>query len=199
MAWVIASLLACNVCAQPVATLAPGSLGIVDTQVDSLSKARAQVQKLLREQERLLKGILAMSPNDPKLRKQLEQVQGEIARDDGRGYLAPPMHDPEFAAYYERLAVRVECAALKNYPAAAKGKNLTMVVTVSVLANGRLEKTKIERTSGIPEVDAAVQSLAYAAAPFENFTPEMKNRFRVIDFTAGWKFSKDEKVPSPKC
>ncbi|MDB5806273.1 MAG: energy transducer TonB [Betaproteobacteria bacterium] len=193
--------LAFTVHAQPAATLSSGRPGAADPQVDALSAARERLQKLLREQERLLKGLLKGAPNDPKLRKQLEQVQQEIVHGEGRGYvtLTPSLREPELAAYYERFATRIECAAQKNYPTAAKGKNLTMIVTVSVFADGRLEKTAIEKTSGVPDVDAAVESLARAAAPYEKFTPAMQKRFHVIEFTAGWKFSQDNKPPPRNC
>jgi len=106
-----------------------------------------------------------------------------------RGTLGPATRDPELAAYYNAFALRIECLSERSYPQAARGRKLQLAVTVSVLADGRLEKALIERSSGNPDVDNAVLALARSAAPYEAFSRPLAERYAVLDISSRWQFA----------
>ena len=129
--------------------------------------------------------------------QEIQRLEAEIARriaeEQGprRGYVTPSTRSAEYAAYYLRFATRIECAAEKNYPPAAKGRTLKSIATVSVLADGSVEKVEIDRSSGVAEVDAAIAAVVRAAAPFDSFSGTMRKSYYVLDITSAWTFSPD--------
>ena len=63
-------------------------------------------------------------------------------------------------------------------------------MTVSVYADGRVEKIEIERSSGAREVDNAARRIVRLAEPYGRFSPAMQARYGVLDLTLTWSFSR---------
>lgn len=135
--------------------------------------------------------------------EEIRRVEAEIAKriaDEsiGRGYVTPSTRQKEYATYYEVFARRIECTGNRHYPEAARAQTFAVTVTVSVLADGKVEKVEIDRSSGNAAVDAAVRRLVQQAAPFAPFTPPMRAKYAVLDITSSWTFTrsneKDERA-----
>lgn len=106
-----------------------------------------------------------------------------------RGYLTSSNRVPAFAAYFERWAADVVLVGNRRLKELGPRKSGEVVATVSILASGQLEDVEIDRSSGSENIDDMVKRIAYAAAPFAPFPPEIASRFAVLDVTATWVFS----------
>lgn len=135
--------------------------------------------------------LAAIDPADPGGKKLEAEINQRIAAEQARrrGSLGPGTRDPELAAYYNAFALRIECFSERSYPQAARGRSFAISVTLSVFADGRLEKTEIERSSGNPDVDAAVLAMVRSAAPYEAFSSAMAERYAVLDISSRWQFA----------
>jgi len=109
-----------------------------------------------------------------------------------RGYITPSTREVEYARYYKNWADTVERHGNNNYPERARGKTYQLTMTVSVLANGRVEKIEIERSSGIKEIDAAARNIVKRGEPYDRFTQQMLTKYGVLDLTMTWTFSRTD-------
>lgn len=128
------------------------------------------------------------------LRREAEiakRIADENARPK-RGYVTPATREVEYATYYKHWADKVERVGNNNYPDSARGRTYRLVMTVSVFANGRVEKVEIEQSSGSKEIDAAARRIVKKGEPYEIFTKEMLAQYGVLDLTMTWTFSRTE-------
>ena len=120
-----------------------------------------------------------------------KRIEVENARPK-RGYLTPSTREVEYASYFKQWADKVERHGNNNYPEMAKGRRFRLVMTVSLFADGRIEKIEIDRSSGSREVDAAAARIVRQAAPYGRFSPAMQARFGMLDLTMTWTFASEE-------
>jgi protein TonB len=120
-----------------------------------------------------------------------KRIEYENARPK-RGYITPSTREVEYARYYKNWADTVERWGNNNYPEKARGKTYQLTMTVSVLANGRVEKIEIERSSGVKEIDAAARNIVRRGEPYDRFTQQMLTKYGVLDLTMTWTFSRTD-------
>jgi protein TonB len=120
-----------------------------------------------------------------------KRIADENARPK-RGYITPSTREVEYATYYKHWADKVERIGNSNYPEKARGGNYRLTMTVSVLANGRVEKIEIEHSSGIKEIDNAAKRIVKLGEPYDKFTQQMLGKYGVLDLTMAWTFSRTE-------
>jgi protein TonB len=109
-----------------------------------------------------------------------------------RGYVTPSTREVEYAMYFKQWADKVERYGNHNYPEAAKGRRYRLVLTVSLFADGRIEKIEIDRSSGNREVDDAARRIVRTAGPYGRFSPAMLARYGVLDLTMTWTFARED-------
>ena len=130
------------------------------------------------------------------LRREAEihkRIEDENARPK-RKSITPSTREVEYAMYFKQWAEKVERTGNNNYPEAARGRTLRLILTVSVLADGSIERVEIDRSSGVRAVDNAARNIVKLAAPYGRFSPEMKARYGVLDLTMSWTFSSGEEL-----
>jgi protein TonB len=184
---------------------------------DSLEEARRQIEKLQEEQQQLLAQIrreIALLPppdpardvNDPEAkqredkRRQLlrylaeieKRVNEENARPKKR-YISPATREADYAIYYDALRRRIEERGTRDFPEFQGRKlygELTMNITVD--ATGRVVEADIVRTSNSRLLDRRAIAIVRAAAPFGNFSAEMRRQTDQIVVTSRFRFTRDE-------
>ncbi|MBL8383766.1 MAG: TonB family protein [Burkholderiales bacterium] len=119
------------------------------------------------------------------------RIEDENARPK-RGYITPSTREVEYAMYFKQWADKVERYGNHNYPEAAKGRRFRLVMTVSLFADGRIEKIEIDRSSGNREVDDAARRIVRTAGPYGRFSPAMQARYGVLDLTMTWTFARED-------
>lgn len=91
--------------------------------------------------------------------------------------------------YVESWRVKIERNGRLNYRQALVESAYTEpIVAVSVRSDGSVEEIMIERSSGRPELDAAVRRIITLNARYAAFPPELARRFDVIELRHVWSF-----------
>ncbi len=191
---------------------------------DSLMEAQRQVQELEAQQQKLLtqaKSQKAIQIEASRSEKQpeLASVRGAdlaqsalaIARMEAQierqieDYNKRPRkkfigtRTEEFAAaqYLEDWRQKVERIGNLNYPEAAKGKLYgNLLLYVEIKADGSLERVEVQRSSGHRILDEAAMRIVRMAAPYGNFSAELKRQTDIVAFARTWVFTKSDQLQS---
>jgi protein TonB len=83
-----------------------------------------------------------------------------------------------------------------NYPQAARDRKIygSMVVTVSIKADGSLERVEINRPSGQRILDAAALRIVQLAAPFAAFPADIARDTDILSITRTWIFTRSDQL-----
>jgi protein TonB len=94
--------------------------------------------------------------------------------------------------YLEAWRERVEKFAADNYPPKVRQKSLygTVVLTVSIRADGTLEQISAKKSSGSGELDDIAVRLVKEAAPFPPFSEDLGRDTDIITITRPMSFVK---------
>ena len=120
------------------------------------------------------------------------RINQENARPKKR-YVSPATREEVYAVYYDGLRRAIEDKGTENFPQVAGKKlygELTMVVTVNF--DGRVLATEIVDSSGNATLDRRAELIARAAAPFGQFSDEMRRKADQILVVSRFKFTRDE-------
>ena len=184
---------------------------------DSDETARKQIEQLQETQQQLLAQVrreLAYLPapdpkrdrGDPQARAQeerrrqlmqlLAEIEKRINEENSRPkkrYISPATREELYAIYYDSLRRKIEDRGTRNFPE-SQGKKiygeLMMVITID--AAGRVMETEIVRPSKSPLLDKRAQAIVRAAAPFGQFSTEMRKRADQLVITSRFRFTREE-------
>ena len=190
----------------------------------SPEEAARRVQQLEEETKRLLvqlESSHSVAPESPTPQPQEgERTQGstlmqrslEIARleaqisKDTETYQKMPRRtnvgartkEYRFAQYVEDWRIKVERVGNLNYPDAARQQKIhgTLLLTVSIRADGSVESIEINRPSGQPILDAAAQRIIKLATPFSPLPPDIRRDTDILSITRTWNFTRSDKLES---
>jgi protein TonB len=121
-----------------------------------------------------------------------KRINEENARPKRR-YISPSTREEVYAVYYDALKRKVEDRGTQNFPEYAGKKlygELTMIVTVD--ARGRVLETEVVDSSGVRLLDRRAEAIVRAAAPFGEFSKEMRRKADVIVVVSRFRFTRDE-------
>ena len=187
-----------------------------------LSMAQKRVELLEREAKQLMtqaksKTAVVSVPETPQpkeepqvapnaadiMSKSLEiaRLEASIARDwesyqqrPRRRFIGARTQEFRFARYLEDWRVKVERVGEMNYPQAARDQRIygSLVVTVSIKADGSLERVDINRSSGQRILDAAALRIVQLAAPYAAFPADIAKDTDIISITRTWIFTRSD-------
>lgn len=138
--------------------------------------------------------------------QQMARREAEIARDIAdyqkrplKTQLTPSTREVSYALYYTALQKKIEQTGTLHFPQ-QDGKKLygDLIVYIPVYHDGSLYQReggpRVERSSGIPALDAAALAIVRRAAPFGRFPPALGNdgRERVWEIIARFRFTSDQ-------
>jgi len=100
-----------------------------------------------------------------------------------------------FAQYVEDWRLKVERVGTLNYPEAAKGKLYgSLVLSVSILADGNVQKIEINRSSGHKVLDDAARRIVQMASPYAAFPADIRRDTDIIEITRTWTFTNGDRL-----
>jgi len=100
-----------------------------------------------------------------------------------------------FARYVEDWRLKVERVGTLNYPEAARGKLYgTLVLSVTINADGSVEKVELERTSGHKILDDAALRIVRMAGPYAAFPADIRRDVDQLVITRTWFFTAGDRV-----
>lgn len=105
-------------------------------------------------------------------------------------WLSPDTHASRLAPYLDAWRSKVERLGTVNYPTAARDAKLSgsPVIEVAIGSDGRLQESRVQRSSGHAALDQAALNILRLASPFNPFPPELAADYRVLRFAYQWEF-----------
>jgi protein TonB len=145
----------------------------------------------------------AVSDSDIQHSLTLQRLEAEIAKQMEAYQKRPRRHsmgastsEYRFARYVEDWRLKVERVAENNYPQAAAEKKIygSLLLTVSIRANGNIENIELRRSSGHKVLDEAAVRIVRMGAPYAPFPPDIARDIDIIDISRTWRFTTSDRV-----
>ena len=136
-------------------------------------------------------------PDEPAanhLRAKIDEKWMNYQKRPKRKFIGANVREAEFAAYVERWRQRIEDFGSRYYSQDINEQRLegAMVVTVSIRADGTVEKVLIDRSSGSDLLDRVATEIVQRSAPFDSFDSKLSAKFDVLSITRQWSFKKND-------
>ena len=168
-------------------TSQPAQAALAQRMQDTLGRLEQEQQALLQLARQ--KAEQSHQPMHKALTEIERRIQEENARPRTR-YLGPSTREVAYAEYYDRLRQQIEALGTRHFPT-LNGRPLygalTLILTVDAL--GRMTSIEMVQGSGNPELDRRARAIANGAAPFGEFTPEMKRQADQLAWVIRFTFS----------
>lgn len=117
-----------------------------------------------------------------------EQWQSKLPR---RRFISANTRAYEYATYMAAWVAKVERVGNLNYPLELKQRGVAgdLLMTVGIRQDGSVESIRVQRASGIPELDQAAMRIVRLAAPYSPLPREIAEDVDVLHITRTWRFS----------
>lgn len=147
-----------------------------------------------------------VAPNSADLMQrslEIARLEAQISRDwdnyqkrPRRRFIGARTQEFRFARYIEDWRLKIERVGELNYPQAARDQKIygNLLVTVSIKADGTLEKIEINRSSGSKILDAAAQNIVKLASPFAPFPTDITRDTDILSITRTWTFTRSDQL-----
>ena len=100
-----------------------------------------------------------------------------------------------FAQYVEDWRLKIERIGNLNYPDAARGRVYgSLRMSVSINADGTLNRLELERSSGQPVLDQAAEKIVKMGAPYARFPDNIRRDTDILVITRTWHFAQGDRV-----
>lgn len=130
-----------------------------------------------------------------RLEAQIDRDLQEMAKRPRKKFIGARAQEYRFAQYVEDWRQKVERVGTLNYPEAARGKLYgSLLLSVSIRADGAVEKVGVLRSSGHKVLDDAAIRIVKMAAPYAPFPPDIRKDYEIIEITRTWKFERSDRV-----
>lgn len=130
-----------------------------------------------------------------RLEAEIDRDLQELAKRPRRKFIGARAKEYRFAQYVEDWRQKVERIGTLNYPEAARGKLYgSLLLSVSIRADGTVEKVRVQRSSGQKVLDDAAMRIVTMAAPYAAFPPDIRKDTDIIEITRTWKFERSDRV-----
>ena len=108
-----------------------------------------------------------------------------------RQFIGSRTKEYRFARYVEQWRAKIERVGELNYPIEAGEKKIygQLLLSVSIRADGSLEKVELSRSSGFAVLDEAAVRIVRLAAPYPPFPAEIAKDTDIIDIIRTWRFT----------
>jgi protein TonB len=132
---------------------------------------------------------------------EIARLEASIAREwdsyqqrPRRRFIGARTQEYRFARYVEDWRIKIERIGEVNYPQAARDQRMygSLVVTVSIKSDGKLERVDINRSSGQRILDAAALRIVELAAPYAPFPADIAKDTDIISITRTWVFTRSD-------
>lgn len=189
--------------------------------VDALQLASRRAQQLEEQAARLLESVNLKTPTDSMTRAipktvqqdsagdpsvqqrklQIARLEAQIAKEwqayqklPRRKFIGARAEGVVYAEYVENWRQRVETVGTQNYPQEARSRQIfgSLLLTVSIRADGTVEKVEIDRSSGHTVLDNAALRIIKLAGPYSPFPPAVRSDYDILSITRMWSFTRND-------
>jgi protein TonB len=133
------------------------------------------------------------------------RLEAQIARDmdayqkiPRRKFIGAQAKEYRFARYVEDWRMKVERIGNSNYPEAARQNRLygSLILSVSIRADGSIEGVEIKRKSGQRILDAAAVKIVEMAGPYAPCPDDIRRDTDILNITRTWTFARGDELHS---
>jgi protein TonB len=134
---------------------------------------------------------------------EIARLEAQIRRDyvayqerPKRKFIGARAEEYRFATYVDNWRQKVERVGNLNYPAEARTRKIygSLLLTVSIKADGEVETVEVERSSGHKLLDQAAVRIVRLSAPFDRFPDNIRRDTDIIHITRTWTFTRGDQV-----
>ncbi|HXZ96172.1 MAG TPA: energy transducer TonB [Burkholderiales bacterium] len=131
-----------------------------------------------------------------RLEAQIAKEQEEYQKRPRRMFIGARAKEYAFTRYVDDWRIKVERVGNLNYPEEARRQKIygSLVLTVSIRADGTVEYVEINRSSGQKVLDAAAMRIVQLASPFAPFSEEMRKKVDILSITRTWTFTRSDRL-----
>lgn len=95
----------------------------------------------------------------------------------------------------EDWRLKIERIGTLNYPDAARGKLYgSLLLSVSIRADGSVASVEVTRSSGHKVLDEAAMRIVNMSAPYAPFPPDISRDTDIIEIVRTWTFTNTDQV-----
>jgi periplasmic protein TonB len=139
----------------------------------------------------LATSALAIARLEAQIARQTEQYQKRPIRK----FIGSSAQEYRFAQYVEDWRLKVERVGNLNYPDDARGRIYgSLVLSVSIKADGSLESVQVMRSSGHQILDRAAERIVKMASPYAGFPANIRRDTDILVITRTWTFAPGDKL-----
>ena len=115
-----------------------------------------------------------------------------------RKFIGARTQEYRFAQYIEDWRIKVERIGNLNYPEQARRQKIygKLQLSVSIRADGSVERVEVNRSSGHRMLDAAAMRIVKLAAPYAPLPPDIRKDTDILEITRTWTFTSSDKLES---
>lgn len=167
------------------------------TQMES-SAAVETVERASPRREVSSSDLMQQASEAAKLQARISREYDEYQKRPRREFVGANAKSYVFARYVEDWVTKVERIGNLNYPDAARRQGVygSLRLSVSIFADGRVEKIEIDKSSGSKLLDQAAIRIVDMAAPYAAFSKEMKEKADILSITRTWTFTRSDQLES---
>lgn len=144
------------------------------------------------------------SLQDPALENRrllVARLEAQIARDweayqklPRRKFIGARTEGVVYAEYVDSWRQKIEKVGTANFPDEARRNRVygSLLLTVSIRADGTVEKVEIERSSGHRVLDTAALHIVDLAGPYAPFPRAVRAEYDVLSITRNWTFTRSD-------
>lgn len=131
-----------------------------------------------------------------RLEAQIDKNLDEINKRPRKKFLGARAQEYRFSRYIEDWRMKVERIGTLNYPQAARDQKIfgSLLITVSIKADGTLDSVEINRSSGQKILDEAARRIVLLAAPYAAFSSDIAKEFDILSITRTWTFTRSDEL-----
>lgn len=135
----------------------------------------------------------------------IARLEAQISRDwnayqerPRRKFVGARTQEYRYARYIEDWRQKIERIGELNYPQAARDQRIygSLMATVSIRADGSLERIQIDRSSGNKVLDEATVQIVKMAAPYAALPPDIARDTDILHITRTWTFTRADQFVS---
>jgi protein TonB len=140
--------------------------------------------------------LMRQASEAAKLQARISQQWEEYQKRPRREFVGASAKSYAFARYVEDWVAKVERVGNLNYPEAARRQSIygSLRLSVSIFANGRVEKIEVDKSSGSRLLDQAAIRIVELASPFAAFSREMRETADILSITRTWTFTRSDQL-----
>ncbi len=134
-------------------------------------------------------------------RLEVARLEAQIAKEwqayqklPRRKFIGARAESVVYAEYVEKWRERIETVGTQNFPDDARRRQIfgSLLLTVSIKADGTVEQVEVDQSSGHTILDSAARRIVELASPFPPFPAAIRDEYDILSITRQWSFTRND-------